>query len=96
MTDGLLRRVEVRRDLTGGQLAAAHQPKDLTAVGVGERPKYGIGGVTLIDGASDASPSCAHHQGSQPAVADSRRFARASRRARSASDWFGFPTPVST
>ena len=48
MADGLLRGVEVRRDLTGGQLAAPHQPKDLAAVRVGERSKYGVRRVTLV------------------------------------------------
>ena len=51
MTDGLLRGVEVRGDLAGGQLAAPHQPEDLAAVRVGERPEDGVGGVAVIGGA---------------------------------------------
>jgi hypothetical protein len=61
MTDGLLRRVEMRGDLTGGELAAPHQSKDLTAMRVGERPKYGVRGVTFIGWTGGhAGSSCTH------------------------------------
>ena len=60
MTDGLLRRVEVRRDLARGQLAAPHQPKDLAAVRVGERPQYRVRGVTVI-GLGDRRPTTPRH-----------------------------------
>jgi hypothetical protein len=48
MADSLLRRVEVGRDLTGGELAIPHQPEDLPAVRVGERSKDSLSGITLI------------------------------------------------
>ena len=62
MTDGLLRRVEVRGDLAGGQLAAPHQPEDLTAMLVGERPEDGIRGVGVIGRAAGCrtTAGCAH------------------------------------
>ena len=61
VTHGLLRCVEVRRDLTGGQLAGPHQPEDLTAVRVGERPKDDVRGVTLIGCTGRrTAPGCAH------------------------------------
>jgi hypothetical protein len=63
MTDGLLGGVEVGGDLTGSQLAAAHQPKDLTAMRVGERPKDDVGGVALIGCAGGRRAAGCTHDG---------------------------------
>ncbi len=64
VTDGLLRRVEVRRDLTGGQLTTPHQPKDLTAMLVGERSEDGVRRVILAECAGRRTGSSCAHDGS--------------------------------
>jgi len=64
VTDGLLSLVEVRRDLTGGQLTTPHQPKDLPAMLIGERSEDGVRSVILAECARRrTAASCAHDAG---------------------------------
>lgn len=86
MTDRLLRRVEVRRDLARRELAGPHQPEDAPAVRVGERAEDGVSWVVLDPGRLRFGGI--HAQWSQATPSD-MRAARASRLATSAGEPFG-------